>query len=138
MPKKLPHKLFIETFKYAPRAAINLLIENPKGEILLVKRRTEPFAGFWHLPGSFIMKGEALVECIKRVGKDELGIEIDPKKAKFLGIFDDLYSDPRGHVIDIVYGIETAHEPADANFFEKLPDDIGFNHRKTLNKLGYY
>lgn len=60
MPHKLPLKTFLKTFKLAPRAAVSLLIKNNQGQILLTKRLKPPFANYWHLPGSFIIKNETI------------------------------------------------------------------------------
>ena len=64
-----------------------------------------------------------------------------------LGAFDDLDGDPRGHVVDLVYGlviedpsqIKPTRETSEIKFFDrdKLPKDIGFNHKDTLHRLGY-
>lgn len=175
-PKKLPYELFLKSFAYAPRPAVNLLVTREDGAILLTKRKKPPFAGSWHLPGSFIMKGEALLDCAQRVAEEELGIEIEKKAKKiersstprgsdpngltglkseqntcaFIGAFDDIDGDPRGHVVDLVYKCEvekgqtlqglTLQEVGDTveiKFFKKLPQNIGFNHRDTLKALGY-
>lgn len=140
-PKKLPYKKFLESFKYAPRPAVNLLVVRDDGAILLTKRKRPPFAGSWHLPGSFVLKGEALMDCVKRVAKEELGIEV--RNAELVEAFDDIIGDPRGHVVDLVYRCELlgklptpVGDTAEIKFFNKLPKNIGFNHRETLKKLG--
>lgn len=141
-PKKLPYKKFLESFKFAPRPAVNLVIEED-GAVLLTKRKKSPFAGFWHLPGSFILKGESLMECVRRVAKEELGVAVE--NVKLAGAFDDIAGDPRGHVVDLVYRCHVSQGPtfqpvgdtAEIKFFKKLPDNMGFNHRETLRKLGY-
>jgi len=160
IPKKLPYKLFLKSFQFAPRPAVNLLVVSADAAILLTKRQKPPFAGSWHLPGSFVLKGEALMACVKRVAKEELGIEIEKEIEKgnisLAGAFDDIAGDPRGHVVDLVYrchikldqkrpglsgkGLafpEPAGDTAEIRFFQKLPQNIGFNHRETLSKLGY-
>src|SRR3989338_1685543 len=116
-PKKLPYKLFLKSFEFAPRPAVNLLIEQMEVSqtssrsvkfaklntraVLLTKRRQPPFAGYWHLPGSFVLNGEALLDCVNRVAKEELGIKA--KGVELAGAFDDIDGDPRGHVVDLVY-----------------------------------
>lgn len=146
MPRKLPHKLFLETFKYAPRAAVDILIKNTKGEIIITKRNIPPEKGLWHIPGSYIFKNEKISDCIERIAKDELGIRLSGKNAKLAGVFEDMIADPRGHTIDIVYEIvikkdlelKPTLEAKDIKFFKKLPSRIGFNHSQILNALGYY
>ena len=153
--KKLQYQKFLESFKYAPRLVVNLLIVkfaklNTRA-VLLTKRKKPPFAGSWHLPGSFVLKGEALMDCVNRVAKEELGIKVE--YIKLAGVFDDINGDPRGHVVDLVYRCEikkglslrskdsplhAVSDTAAIRFFKKLPAKIGFNHRETLAKLGYH
>ncbi len=165
-PRKLPYNKFLESFKYAPRPAVNLLVErvtegcdpsyegsHPCKEILLTKRQKPPFAEYWHLPGSFVLKGEALMDCVQRVANEELGFKVE--NVKLIGAFDDLTGDPRGHVVDLVYRCtikqdqkgqafskkawpsKPVGDTAEIKFFKKLPVNIGFNHRETLRRLGY-
>ena len=59
--KKLSFREFINSFKLIPRLAVDLIVENKKGEILLSKREMEPYLGYWHIPGSFLLKNESLI-----------------------------------------------------------------------------
>lgn len=144
MAKKLPLKTFLRTFKLVPRIAINLLISDSKNQILLTKRAIPPFKSYWHLPGAFLLKDEAIHQAIDRIEKDELGIKTNGE-FKLLGVFEDINKDPRGHVIDIIYGCKVENnfslkptgDNKELNFFKKLPSKIGFNHQDSLNKLGY-
>ena len=143
--KKLSKEEFERSFELAPRAAVNLLIVNSKNGVLLTKRAIPPSKNYWHLPGSFIRKGETLEDCLSRVAKKELRIEISPVETELAGVFEDIDKDPRGHVVDIVYRFNlpdeiqptTTEETEEVRFFTKLPDQIGFNHRETLQKLGF-
>lgn len=58
----------------APTSAV--ILENSKGEILLVKRKFEPKKGMLDLPGGFIEPGESIEVATRREIKEELGIEI--------------------------------------------------------------
>ncbi|MBI5358048.1 NUDIX domain-containing protein [Candidatus Amesbacteria bacterium] len=77
MVQKLPYDLFLKSFELAPRVAVDLWIKNENGGVLYTKRDVEPYKGFWHLPGSFLLKGETVVECVKRLAQEELGLEIN-------------------------------------------------------------
>lgn len=145
-PKKLSHKIFLESFKYAPKVAVNLLLKDKNGKILLAKRNKPPFKDYWHIAGSFLHKGERLIDCANRVASEELGINIKNKEKILIGVFDDISNDPRGHVVDIVYEYivedEVKFKPKSSRtkeirFFRNLPSEIGFNHRETLHKLGF-
>jgi len=147
-PRKLPFKDFLKTFKHTPRVAINLFATDAENKILLTKRNIPPRVGTWHLPGGFLLKNEIIINAQSRIAQAEFGYKIELKKElPLLGVFEDLDGDPRGHVIDIVYAlsindsslVKTTRENKAVEFFDKnkLPDNIGFNHRDTLRQLGY-
>lgn len=144
MVKRLPYKVFVESFRHVPRVAVNLLIKSEKREFVLTKRAIPPEKGSWHLPGSFLLKGEKIKDCAKRVGKEELGLNIDANKLQLLGIFDDTDKDIRGHIVDIIYGYEVEKDAAfklgrdtkEIKFFSKIPKVV-FAHEGILKDLGY-
>ena len=112
------------------------------GEVLLVRRKHEPFAGQWTLPSGFMEFGESPEETAVRELKEELGVEIE-----LTGLADLLMErgDPRGLCLLAVYtGRITSGEPTpddDASEvrsfpLDSLPDDIAWKaHRKALEKL---
>lgn len=63
---------------------------NGKGEILLLKRRKDPYANYWGLPGGKINFGESPEEAIEREIKEETDID-----AKLVGL--------KGLVNEIIY-----------------------------------
>lgn len=145
-PHKLPLKDFLRTFQYAPRLAINLFVTDSQNKILLTKRNISPCIGVWHLPGGFLLKNEPIIDAQSRIALAEFGLKLELKnELPLLGAFEDLDGDPRGHVIDLVYAlsintsslIKTTRENIAVEFFEKnkLPENIGFNHRETLLRL---
>lgn len=143
-PKRLSQKLFLKSFEYAPRLAVNLLIKNQAGEILLTRRAIQPQKGAWHYPGMFLLKSEKISDCLARLFKDELGMRCRKKMSlKFLGLFENMDKDPRGHVIDALWEyvllsvekVTLTSETREVRFFKSLPRRMGFNHRDTINKV---
>jgi ADP-ribose pyrophosphatase YjhB (NUDIX family) len=65
------------------------IIENEKGEILLVKRKFDPKKGFWDWPGGFINPGESLEDSLKREIKEELNVDIEI--LGIVGVYEDRY-----------------------------------------------
>ena len=67
-------------------------------EVLLMRRRNEPFAGEWALPGGYNAQGETTMEALSRVARTKVGVNIDAD----LGFVEQLYTfdttarDPRG------------------------------------------
>lgn len=66
-----------------------VIIENEKGEILLVKRKFDPQKGKWDYPGGFIDGGESLEHSVKREVKEELNVEVE--MLKLVGVYEDIY-----------------------------------------------
>ncbi len=61
--------------KYAGRTA-TAIIPFPPNKILLIKRLTVPFNGFWALPGGRVNKGETVEQTIVREVKEETNLDI--------------------------------------------------------------
>ncbi len=140
--EKLPHELFLKTFEWVPRIAINVHVEDESGAVLLTQRAIEPKKGSWHYPGSFLLKNETIQNCIERVVTTELGAEIE-SGSELLGVFENLDADPRGHVVDVVYRVKllgamhATEETKALQFFHVLPEDISFHHDAVLKSLGF-
>jgi mutator protein MutT len=47
-----------------------------EGNVLLVKRKYEPLAGQWSLPGGAVEIGETLEACLVREMREETGLEV--------------------------------------------------------------
>ena len=116
---------FLLSLKLAPRMVVEVILENKEGGLLMLKREGEPFEGSWHLPGSFLMKGESIDECIKRILKDECGEEGNQVVVQFVGVFENLDSDPRGHLIHYVVKVRDVGTRV-----------IGYQ-KRFLSELGY-
>lgn len=144
-PAKLPYKTFLKTFDLVPRLAICLFIHNPGDKsYLLAKRIHPPLLHYWHLPGSFLLKNETLEACINRVGDHELNLKLESVHKQLLGVFENLNRDPRGHVIDLVYQIDSRQisdisniAKGKASFFTTIPKRVGFRHDQILRQLDY-
>ena len=52
------------------------VIPFPPDKILLVKRRTLPFEGYWALPGGRVDPGETVEQTIVREVKEETGLDV--------------------------------------------------------------
>lgn len=53
------------------------LISNSNGELLLLKRATEPALGKWDIPGGFLAAGETLEECLVREVFEETNLIVE-------------------------------------------------------------
>jgi 8-oxo-dGTP diphosphatase len=61
--------------KFAGRTA-TAIIPYPQNKILLIKRSTPPFVGYWALPGGRVDPGETVKQTIVREVKEETGLDI--------------------------------------------------------------
>ena len=61
--------------KYSGRTA-TAIIEFPQDTILLIKRDTVPFKGYWALPGGRAEPGETVEQTIIREVKEETGLDV--------------------------------------------------------------
>ena len=72
-----------------PEFTTAAIIENEKGQVLLVKRAVEPKKDFWDLPGGFVKIKETLEESVRREINEELGINL--RDLKYLSSHYDRY-----------------------------------------------
>jgi 8-oxo-dGTP diphosphatase len=62
--------------KFAGRTATAIIIF-PPNKILLIKRATVPFKGYWALPGGRVDPGETVEQTIVREVKEETGLTVE-------------------------------------------------------------
>ena len=65
----------IESMEFTGRTTL-AVVEFADKRILLVKRRTIPFKGYWALPGGRVEAGESIEETVVREVKEETGLDI--------------------------------------------------------------
>jgi ADP-ribose pyrophosphatase YjhB (NUDIX family) len=138
MHKKIPDKLYKKIFSLVPRLTVDIIIKNKKG-VVLVKRDIEPSKGKWQTPGGRVFFGESLKHAVKRVAKEETGLNI--KIQKFVRVFEIPKKYTQSHDITLVYLAKPVGGKLKDNwqgkprFFKKLPRNIGFGLRKVLKDV---
>jgi 8-oxo-dGTP diphosphatase len=92
------------TYDY-PRPAVTadavVVTRGKAPRVLLVRRKHDPFAGYWAIPGGFVDMDESLEEAARRELREETGVEVDAMEQ--LHTFGDPGRDPRGRTISVVY-----------------------------------
>jgi 8-oxo-dGTP diphosphatase len=128
-----------------PMVTVDIIVfafDSGRWNVLLIKRRHEPFKNQWAIPGGFIGIDEELEDAAARELHEETGLQ--SVKLKQLHTFGKCGRDPRGRQITIVFtGIadkETAKvkagdDAAEARWFdiEKLPENPAFDHGEVLD-----
>ncbi len=128
MATKLPEEEYRDIYAKAPRLAVELLVKNEEG-ILLVKRDIPPGIGLWYLPGGTVLFDESVEEAVQRIGQEELGVEVSI--IKFLR-FTDWYQSKNstGHSVSLVFEVKIDQgeikldfQSSEFGYFKKLPED---------------
>ena len=70
-------------------------------QILLIKRKNNPFKDSWALPGGFVDENEDLEQAAIRELLDETQVKVFHLEQ--IGAFGKPHRDPRGHMISIAY-----------------------------------
>jgi 8-oxo-dGTP diphosphatase len=122
-----------------PSSTVDMIVPYDGG-IILIKRRKDPFKGYWALPGGFLNCGaESLEEAAIRELAEETSLVAKVQDLKLVGVYSDPARDPRGHVISHVYlvtrfsGTALACDDACAiRAFRKIPRNLAFDHDRIL------
>lgn len=104
-------------------------------ELLLIKRKNDPFKDCWALPGGFVDENEDLKAAAIRELEEETQIKLSDLEQ--IGAFGKPFRDPRGHMVSVAYfGIvppDTVAKAADdakevAWFSIKRLPELAFDH----------
>lgn len=90
-----------------PHIGVGILLIR-ENSLLLVKRKYNPDAGYWSIPGGHVDLGEKVIDAAEREGFEETGFKV--KVTKLAGIIDKIMHDSKGkieyHYILINYFVE--------------------------------
>lgn len=108
-------------------------------QVLLIKRKSEPFIHRWVLPGGFVQNGESLERAVRRELLEETQLKINYLEQFFT--FGRPERDPRGRIISVAYfGLvkpgrtrlqEGEDEEAEWFAVDDLPD-LAFDHLRIV------
>lgn len=82
-----------------PSLTVDIVIINIGKELILIKRKNEPYKNFWAIPGGFVEYGETVENAAIREAKEETNIDVE--LLDICGVYSNPKRDPRGHVISI-------------------------------------
>ena len=83
-----------------PLPTVDVILQK-NSNVLLVKRKKDPFKDYLALPGGFVIEGEKVEDAVKREAFEETSLEIEP--IDILGVYSDPKRDPRGHILSVVF-----------------------------------
>lgn len=131
----LPKDEFERIFSKVPRLTVEVLIVTDDGRVLLALRDTEPCLGTWNLPGGTVRFGERLVEAVRRVALDELGVAV--RAGPLVGYIE--YPSHYENGLDSPVGLVFRAEPEDpeqqqprGRWFSDLPANMHEEQREFL------
>ncbi len=138
---RIPFKEFKYIFSKVPRTTAEVvLVKN--GGIALTLRNINPYKGLWHTPGGTLFYKEKVEDAVKRIAKDELGVEVAIDK--FLGYWEvPEWAQPNGfghavslaHQVRLVSGdLNVNKQASEVRVFQKLPTNMIKEQKEFLEK----
>jgi len=121
---------------------VDAVIEDDKGNIILIKRKYPPYKGHYALPGGFIKYDENPKQALFREVREETNLDV--KIVKKIGIYDQPGRDPRGRIIStafkciLISDISKMESGDDSVAAELVPVeelkniDLAFDHKQIL------
>src|SRR5262245_57378381 len=100
------------SFPETPALVTDCAVFDRDGRVLLVQRGSEPFKGFYALPGGFVDVGERVEDACRRETHEEAGVVVG-EDLHLIGVYSDPNRDPRGHSVSVAYAaiLETRTPP---------------------------
>jgi 8-oxo-dGTP diphosphatase len=122
-----------------PLLAVDCVVFDPLNRVLLIRRKNEPFAGDWALPGGFVEIGETVEEACRREVREETGVVLGT--ISLIGVYSDPRRDPRGHTCSVAFAsrvevtaVAAGDDAADADWHSSTENlTLAFDHSKILH-----
>lgn len=138
----LPKEEFFAIYRRVPRLCVEVLIFAPDRGVLLKLRDIPPNQGAWHIPGGTVLFGEPLVEAVRRVARDELGLAVEPGKLlgyiEYPSHYENGLDSPVGLAFQTEPLTQADEPPAGCEWFRHLPEGLYAEQREFLiARLGF-
>jgi 8-oxo-dGTP diphosphatase len=122
-----------------PLLAVDCVVFDGDGRLLLIRRGNPPFAGELALPGGFVEVGEAVEDACRRELLEETGIRVG--RLHLIGVYSAPDRDPRGHTCSVAFraqvksGKGSAGSDASAVEWSKSwrRARLAFDHRRIIS-----
>jgi 8-oxo-dGTP diphosphatase len=134
------------TYEY-PRPALTvdvaIVTREARPRVLLIRRKKDPFAGSWALPGGFVDENERLADAARRELVEETGVTAAELEQLYTA--GDPGRDPRGWTVSVVYLAQVdpdAVKPVAADDAEEVAwfaldelPQLAFDHAMLLGRV---
>jgi colanic acid biosynthesis protein WcaH len=117
-----------------------VVVLDPGRGVLLMLRDIPPNVGTWHLPGGTVLFAEPVLQAVRRVARDELGVEVEV--GELLGYIE--YPSHYENGLDSPVGLAFAARLTDPGaadapaegcaWFARLPSDLYAEQREFLSR----
>ncbi len=121
-----------------PKLMVDVVVPSEEGQVLLIRRASDPYEGQWALPGGFVEMGETLEDAAVREAGEETGLEVEV--VRLVGVYSDPTRDPRGHNVSCAYLARAresqpsaASDAAEASFLDPSTVELAFDHEKIIS-----
>lgn len=81
----LPKEEYARIMSTTPIPAVDIIVTNGNGHVLLGRRNDHPAKGYWFVPGGRLLRDETIQEAVHRISMRELGVPLAPGRA--LGVY---------------------------------------------------
>ena len=120
-----------------PKIMVDIVVPSEEGHVLLIRRGSDPYEGYWALPGGFVEVGETLEEAAVREAEEETGLKVEI--VRLVGVYSNPDRDPRGHNVSVTYlaraqggELSAATDAAEASFLDPSTVELAFDHQKIV------
>jgi 8-oxo-dGTP diphosphatase len=134
------------TYDY-PRPALTvdvaIVTREARPRVLLIRRKKDPFAGSWALPGGFVDENERLVDAARRELVEETGLTVSDMEQVYTA--GDPGRDPRGWTLSVVFLAQVdptvlnpvaADDASEVGWFTlDAPPALAFDHAMLLGRV---
>ncbi len=120
-----------------PKLMVDVVVPSEEGRVLLIRRGSDPYEGYWALPGGFVEVGETLEAAAAREAEEETGLRVEV--VRLVGVYSDPDRDPRGHNVSCAYLARVregepsaATDAAEVSFLDPSTVELAFDHEKII------
>ena len=123
-----------------PSLTVDTIIFDESENIILIKRKNNPYKDHWALPGGFVEYGETVENAAIRETKEETSIDVT--LISLVNVYSKPDRDPRGHTVTVAYTakgdfnqMKAADDACDIEIFSKSDlkkIELAFDHAKII------